>query len=221
MGRILAIFLLSLCAAQHACAGAWLRDKGAGFLSLTGTLYNPSSTYDFKSAVYAEWGVTPKLTVGLDLNERPGLTGHALIFARVPVTTLGQNGRVAFEFGGGGHHFQNRWHPMYKIGLSYGKSLDSRWGSGWLAIDFALEHRTRTSDPFYKLDATVGLSENRRLNPMLQIETAYFENSEFQWSVTPSILIKGKNNRKWQIGIEHRSAYPKGYGLKFALLREF
>ena len=221
MGRILAILLLSLCAAQPASAGAWLREKGTGFLSLTGTVYNPSDSYDFKSAVYGEWGVTPKLTIGLDLNDRPGLTGHALVFARVPVSKVGKNGRFAFEFGGGGHHYQERWHPMYKIGLSYGRSLNTKWGYGWLAIDLAMEHRLRTSDPFYKLDATVGLSADRLINPMLQIETAYFSNSEFQWSVTPSILIRGKNNTRWQFGIERRSGYPKGYGLKIALWREF
>ncbi|WP_164659530.1 hypothetical protein [Tropicibacter sp. Alg240-R139] len=221
MGRILAILLLSLCAAQSASAGAWLREKGTGFLSLTGTIYNPSDTYDFKSAVYGEWGLTPNLTVGLDLNERPGLTGHALVFARIPVAELGQNGRFAFEFGGGGHHFQDRWHPMYKVGLSYGQSLETPWGYGWLAIDLAFEHRLRTNDPFYKLDATVGLSADRLINPMLQIETSYFGDSEVHWSITPSILIRGKNNTRWQFGIERRSAYPKGYGVKIALWREF
>lgn len=221
MGHILAIILLSLCVALPANAGAWLRDKGTGFLSLTGTLFGSADTFNYKSAVYGEWGLSPKITVGFDLNDRPGLTGHALVFARVPLLDLGKKGRLSLEFGGGGHHYVNQWHPMYKTGLSYGRDLSTQWGPGWVAVDMAVEHRLGSGDPFYKLDATIGLSANRRFNPMLQIESSYFSNSQIYWAITPSVVIKGQNQTRWIFGIEHRSAYPKGYGLKVALWREF
>lgn len=226
MCRSLAMLILCLLASTAAQAGAWLREEGKGFISASATVHKSNDPLsetgiDYKSSVYAELGITPSLTMGFDLNERPGLAGHALLFSRFPLVDLGEAGRLAGEIGVGGHHGPDRWHPMYKFTLSYGFEFDSRWGSGWLALDGAIEDRTGAGRPFYKLDLTTGLSEQRMFNPLLQIETTHIQGAPVIWTVTPSVIIQTGEQNRWVVGLENRSNYPKGIGLKIALWRDF
>ncbi len=221
MCRILAFCILFLTAAHSAYAGAWMREQGSGFLAVSATLHQNNNVLDYKSAVYAEWGFSPRLTLGFDLNERPGLSGHALLFSRFPIADLNELGRFAAEVGLGAHHGPQDWHPMYKFTLSYGLGFAKPWGSGWLAVDAAMEHRTGAGDPFYKLDLTAGLSNDRQFNPLLQLETTHIKGAPILWTVTPSVMIKAKKNIRWVVGLENKSAYPKGVGLKISLWREF
>lgn len=207
--------------AAPAQAGAWLRDPGKFFFSASATGYRTDSLRDYKLAAYGEWGVSEKLTLGLDLNEYGAVNGHAMIFVRLPLGQAGEFGRFAAELGLGKHQILGEWHRMYKATVSYGRSFRSDLGNGWLAVDAAQERRFGLSKPFWKSDLTAGLSTDRTIDPLLQIETSYLSGTSLIWSVIPSIMIRARGNTAWLIGVEKKSAFPDAFGLKLGFWRSF
>lgn len=213
--------MICLCTVQAAAAGAWLRDKGKGFTSIGATIRKTPGYYDYETTAYSEHGLAPKLTIGLDVNQTPGLTGHALAFARVPLIGHPDTSRLALEIGIGAHQLIGAWYPMQKLTLSYGRGFDGPWGPGWYNLDLATERRKGLQHSILKLDATIGLSGQARVQPLLQIETARIADLPLLWSLTPAIRIRDDNQRNWLIGVEYRSADIRTTGLKFAIWREF
>lgn len=220
MYRVLLLLSLLLAAAP-AWPGAWLREQDAAFTAVSVTAFKePDGGYDYKSALYAEWGKKPNLTIGLDFEENRDLYGHALLFARVPVADFDRWGRVAAELGAGAHHRQRRAWAMYKVTLSYGTGFQTGWGSGWLAIDTALEYRTHDA-VFRKLDVTAGLSAQRLLNPLIQVETSYTSDKSLAWKVRPSVMIRPRNSQTtWVLGLERNDA-RRETGIKVAVWNDF
>ncbi|EEX08525.1 conserved hypothetical protein [Ruegeria lacuscaerulensis ITI-1157] len=221
MSRLLLLLLAILLGPAPVNAGAWLRQKDSSFSALSVTGYRETNgSAQFKYALYSEWGLREKLTIGLDAEEHQLGYGHALLFARLPVADLGVAGRLAAEFGIGAHHQQLQAWALYKATLSWGKGFQTGYGGGWLAVDAALEYRTHNA-LFRKLDLTAGFSSQRRIDPMLQIETAYVPGRPFYWSARPSVLIRpdtGPNT--WVLGLE-RTADRRSIGVRFSLWREF
>lgn len=202
-------------------AGAWLREKGGGFLSFSTTGYFTDSGARQQNSVYLEYGLIENLTIGIDGHQNPYGYGHALAFIRLPIYHTPRQGRFSTELSLGAHHDLGRTSRMWKATLSYGYGYESRWGSGWLAIDAALEVRTSDNRRRRKLDITAGMNADRLLNPMLNIETARDRSGRQYWAITPAIIIRGKAGTRWITGIEKRSAYPDAYGLKIAMWRDF
>ncbi|WP_281995365.1 hypothetical protein [Ruegeria faecimaris] len=217
----IALILHLLLMASPAWSGAWLREKDAAFTAASLTAFRlPEDGYDYKTSLYAEWGYSQNLTVGFDFEQNQDLYGHALIFARVPVADLGQWGRFAAEFGAGAYHKHERAWAQYKVTLSYGKGFQSALGSGWIAIDAAIENRTH-DNIYRKLDLTTGLSSDRLINPLIQIETAYRSGHSIYWKARPSVMIRTKDSSTtWVLGVERNDA-RKNTGIKLALWNEF
>lgn len=216
MKRFLCAVLLLFAACGPVLAGAWLRDKGAGFSAVSVTGFKESDVYKYKTSLYAEYGLGPRLTVGLDAEEHQDLYGHALVFARFLVADFGRSGRMAAELGVGAHHRQLQVWALYKATLSYGRNIETKIGNGWLAVDAALEYRTHDA-LFRKLDFTAGLSSGRRIDPLLQIETSYTPDRPFYWSVRPSIMYRPKGGQStWVLGAE-RNSFRDTTGIKLAL----
>lgn len=219
--NILTFLILWAVTAQPAGAGAWLRDKGTGFLSLTTTIRHLNGTRQAENRFYAEFGLAPRLTLGADINEITGIAGHALVFLRLPVGLNERRTRIAVELGLGTHHWQGRWGGMVKSTLSVGRGFSSRWGNGWFNVDTGMELRLPNSNPAFKLDAAIGLSSGPRIRPLLQIETTYISGDPLIWSVIPGVLIDGRGNNTWLIGIDRKTAGQSSTGLKIGLWRRF
>jgi hypothetical protein len=219
--RRVSILLILLLAASPAWSGAWLRDKGAAFVSTAVTAFKePDYGYDYKGSFYAEYGLREKLTLGLDVEEHRDIYGHALVFARLPVAEFEKAGRFAAEIAIGAHHRQMRAWALYKATLSYGKGFQTGWGNGWIAIDAALEFRTHDA-VYRKLDLTAGLSSPRLVNPLLQIETAYQNGQPLHWRIKPSIMIRTKDSpTTWVLGLERNDA-RKNTGIRLAIWNTF
>ncbi|MDP5217365.1 hypothetical protein Q5Y75_09075 [Ruegeria sp. 2205SS24-7] len=219
--RSLLMSLMVLGGATPGSAGAWLQEKGGGFLSATTTGYQPGEVVEYRSAIYAEYGLLNRLTLGIDINDRAGNSGHALVFARLPLSPPDWRNRFAIELGTGAHHRLGRTAAMHKVTLSYGRGVTTGLGPAWVAADVALEHRTGIGQQIRKFDLTLGMSADRFVNPLLQIETAHVRDDELYWTVTPALLLRGKKGTRWLIGVERRSAHPDGFGLKFGFWRNF
>jgi len=128
---------------------------------------------------------------------------------------------LATELALGGAHYHNNWKTMHKLTLSYGRAFDSAWGPGWLAIDGAYEKRGTSLEPILKLDATVGLSDDKHLRPMLQIETAKISGQPLFYTITPSLKIPLPRNAQLLIGVQHRMTTQRSLGLKVAVWHRF
>ena len=223
MHRMLVAVTICLVAAQPAGAGAWLRGEGQSFLAVStiGRSTDGRTLSETETALYAEHGLTPRLTLGADINDRYGLSGHALLFARLPLGPTDRASKWALELGTGGHHQQGHWGSLYKATLAYGYSFETARGFGWLGIETALEMRSGLDSPVHKLDATLGLPLRPGLQALLQVETSYVSGQRFAYAITPGVILGRHGTRRWHLGIEHRRADRRSTGVKLALWLDF
>ncbi|MCA0871934.1 hypothetical protein LCL97_13930 [Seohaeicola saemankumensis] len=221
MRSALAVQIICLWLCPAAWAGAWLQEPGKAFLAVTATLRRGAPQAQFENTIYGEYGLAPRLTLGIDINQRPVIAGHALLFIRTPLGSGTTRNRFAFEAAVGGYHWMGQWQPMYKTALSMGRSITVKGIPGWLAVDAAIERRIGTPAPTAKLDATLGLSGAARVQPILQIETARTSGLPLMWTVTPGITVKGPKETTWVIGIERKSVIRQTIGIKLGFWRRF
>lgn len=217
---IAAMLICAVCA-PPAMAGAWLREHKDVFLSFGTTIRgNMYMLPEYETKLYAEYGLLPRLTLGLDLNDIREKSAHALAFARLPLGPADRKSRYAVELGFGKHRYQEQWAPMYKLALAFGRGFESRWGNGWIGAELAYEVRTALPDPALKLDLAAGLSSGWRLRPLLKLETLYMPDQPFSYALTPGIMFDvGKST--WVLGIEGRSTTTETIGLTFNIWRSF
>lgn len=211
---------LALLLAQPAAGGAWLEQPGQGFASASATYRHTGSPSAHELSYYGAYGISPKLTLGVDLNQTADVSGHALVFARLPLHT-GDRYRLAVETAAGGNHVQGLWLLMHKTTLSYGRSITTSRGSGWLAIDAAYELRNSGQEAIWKLDTTIGLNRPGKAAPMLQAEASKPEGGTFSYAFTPSLRYPLKDKRELLIGLEYRQAGQRSLGLKLGLWQKF
>lgn len=220
MRSVLTALFLFFAAQTQVWAGAWLQEQESGFSAVTTTARKGDPYSLLENAIYVEYGLKPRITIGLDLNQKPGLSGHALVFARIPLGQATRRNRFAFEIALGAYHWQGDWNPMSKSTLSFGHSFALGERAGWLSVDAAVEHRKDAPALFYKLDATTGLSGFNRFNPILQVETTRTSGLPLMWAITPGVIIETKK-AQWLVGIERKSVTTKTLGLKLSLWRRF
>ncbi len=221
MFRVLVAIWIYVLSASPALSGAWLREKGSGFASATITQRTGHGVWSSELGYYADYGLTSLVTLGIDLNDNDNLSGHALVFVRIPLGQTSRRHHMAVELALGASHYLNSWVPMQKVTLSYGRAFDSNWGPGWLAIDGAYEIRGLNTEPILKLDATIGLSDPEHLRPILQIETAKISGHPLFYTITPGLQIPLNPDTRLLIGAQHRVTTKRSLGLKLGVWHSF
>lgn len=217
--RVAVLCMASACAAGFAEAGAWLREDGSGFVAASATLR--ANDPDAENGIYADCGLAPRLTVGIDLNDQAGQSGHALIFARLPLADPDGRSRLSAQLGLGAHHLNRQVAPMVRASLLWGRGMGSD-GSGWFAIDATIEHRAGQGTPIWKIDSVLGLPGEGRVRSMLKLETAYKSGFGPSVTATPSLIFRDQRGRRWVTGFELRSAgWRRSAGLTLGLWQEF
>ncbi|NSY39103.1 hypothetical protein [Leisingera sp. ANG59] len=211
---------LAVLLAPPADGGAWLETPGRGFATASASYRRTASGAQHELSYYGAYGITPKLTLGVDLNQTGDLSGHALVFARMPLHQ-GARYRLAAEAAFGGNHDRGVWMMMQRTTLSYGRGFGTGTASGWLAIDAAYELRNSGLAAVWKLDATIGLNRPGKPAPMLQIETSKLDGGTFSYTLTPSLRYPLRSGRELILGLEHRSAGEGSLGLKLGLWQKF
>ncbi|OZB20012.1 MAG: hypothetical protein B7X55_01730 [Rhodobacterales bacterium 34-62-10] len=152
MIRLLALLLcVELALAGQAKAGAWPHEAGTGFASLT--RWQAGDSADSYSALFVEYGLLPRLTIGLDAGRSVSGQTKAIAFVRAPFgQTMG--GLVAAELGWG----EIAGRRVLRPGLSWGRSLARPRWQGWLAVDTLMEVDLETRQIDVKADVTLGLT---------------------------------------------------------------
>ena len=206
-----------------AFSGAWLQEQGGALLALSTTSrVSEDGSYSYaEGTAYFEMGATPALTFGADLNATGDDYGHAIAFMRRPLARADGQNRMAFELGFGARYQISVWDPVIKLGLSFGRGIETGIGYGWLTLDSALEVGMTNSDVTAKLDAAWGMPLTDRLKSLLQIETTHWPDTNSSIGITPSLLWEFRSDRFLQLGLEARQSTTDTFGIKVGLWRKF
>ncbi|WP_126974773.1 hypothetical protein [Frigidibacter oleivorans] len=132
----------ALCLAAALCAlpgigqaGPWARDKGGAFLSLSQEGGGAGTGW---TSVYAEYGLTPRLTLGLDAGRGSSGDDQLHLFLQQAILTGPGPNRLSLTMGAG---LERRVDPASpdiafgSLGLAWGRSLGTPLGPGWVAVE--------------------------------------------------------------------------------------
>lgn len=219
---ILAAMLIYTCGTLPAMAGAWLKEKGAGFSSLS---IGANSADEQTLALYFEYGLTDKTTVGLDISAFAGqpdmLNGYGAVFLRRSLFASDGPHKFAYEFGFGALYQDDLPLPVVKAGLSWGRGFSHGRGNGWMNVDAAYIYEPTQGQKFAKLDGTLGMDFNDIMTGMIEVHISRSDDDTFG-SLEPSLLLrprKGAFNIKIGAEIPHddidRSALKLGVWHRF------
>jgi hypothetical protein len=204
-----------------ASAGAWMREPGTAFSSLSFSI-DPNRTSAL--AAYLEYGKSKNLTFGADLNataDAGGLkTGQVTFFIRRPLGRPDAKYRLAYELGLGGKWEETEQALHLKAGLSWGRGIQIGQKYGWASVEASHILSLGDSADVSKFDATVGLNYTDRYTGMMQLFLSHSD-GETSSSIAPSVIVKGKGRFKYQIGFETPLGSDSRTSLKLGLWREF
>lgn len=221
MRRAIAILVFFLTVPTHAMAGAWLRADGETFLSVETALRHGGNGPDAETDFYLDYGLGANVSIGLSAFQSGARSGHVTGFVRLPVGPRTGKARMAVQFDLGAHNRQAAWRPMYKLTFAYGRPFKWGAGYGWMNVEAAIERRIGLSDPYLKLEATVGQSTGRKLRPMVKIGATHIAGQPLIWTASANLLIDGPKDITWVVGIERKRAGTSGTALRLGLWRRF
>lgn len=216
------IFLLSSLLAGSANAGAWLREKGSSFtsVSFTSTWYR-----DTTNTSYLEYGLRDDLTIGADVGyatSRNGTqSGYGTLFMRRSLSQSDATNKWAYELGVGSAWVGEDLLPYLKTGLSWGRGIKLRDTYGWMAVDASMTWDVTSGQHLAKVDTTVGLNFTEVTTGMVQLYLAHLDQQTYG-SIAPSIVIKPRKSKfRFQIGAESQLGHLENTSLKLGLWRDF
>jgi len=220
-GFLFFILILSFMASS-ADAGAWLREKGSSFTSVAFT-----STWfrDTTNTSYLEYGLRDDLTIGADIGyatSRNGTqSGYGTFFIRRPLGKTDGISKWAYEVGVGAAWVGEEVFPYIKTGLSWGRGIDVRDKSGWMAVDASMTWDVTAGHHLAKVDSTIGVNFTDVTTGMVQLYLAHLDQKTYG-SIAPSILIKPRKSKfRIQIGAESQLGHFDNTAIKIGLWREF
>lgn len=218
---VLSITFGLLFAATDLPAGAWPREKGRVFASTSVRLFWPQDISRRTSRAptgryntfYAEYGLTDRLTLGLDLGRSVSGADKDMLFLRLPLSPRGARVKVAAELGLGVIDRQ----AVSRPGLSLGLGLQG----GWLSVEGLAEVSQHTGAVDYKLDLTRGwnLRENRKF--MLQLQTGKPSGKEPFARLASSVVLPLTPAFSVEIGGSWDLAGGDTFGMLLGLWSEF
>ncbi|HMB13679.1 MAG TPA: hypothetical protein VKN37_06695 [Roseovarius sp.] len=219
MSRCLALaVLLSLCLSGPALAGAWPREKGTVFLSLAGQAEGPDEhgIYRQNFTLYAEYGLTDRLTLGVDAGGDALRMTKAIGFLRWPLGRTDRRVKLAFELGAGQVDGENALRPV----LSLGRGVEIGKRHGWLAADGRAILFTGGGMSL-EADLTFGLSITKRSKVILQIQAGQPDLGDAYTRFAPSFVFETKPGAHIEFGLIEPLIGGGERGLKLGLWRKF
>ena len=194
---------LVLLVAHPALAGAWMRDKGHGFVSSTVNANRDGGT----TSTYLEYGLTDRVTLGADMfmtyDVQGTRDGYGTLFLRHALGPTDRANKWALVGGGGVAVIGFEVLPFLKTGLSWGRGYQLGTRQGWIAVDSAVLWDLTYAQHVHKLDTAIGLALTPRLRGLFEV---YLDrtNGTTTTTLAPSLLIQTGAKRQYtlQIGAE-------------------
>ncbi|SMX38295.1 hypothetical protein [Maliponia aquimaris] len=210
-----------MCLGAMAQAGAWPRKAGEGFATIAVRLGWPQDMGDWTSleptqdysTLYLEYGLTDRLTLGLDLGHSVSGGGKTVIFLQYPVRQADTGAQVSAQLGFGVISGERIIRP----GLSAGWSLKR----GWVSVDGVAETYLDDGRTDLKLDMTWGrnLAHDRKL--IVQLQTGQPDGRDPFARLAPSIVLPLRGRFKLEAGATWGLTGDTSMGLKLGLWTDF
>lgn len=215
-------FALSAAPSAPLSAGAWMRDKGTGFYSITTKL---AANLETTQSGYLEYGMTDHLTLGasIDMTMQNGyvLRGTGHVFVRKPLEWTRGKGVWAYEMGLGARIDQTGQIPIAKTSLHFGRGIKLMSKPGWVTVDTGIEWDLGAKDHVAKFDVTVGLNLSARSKAMVQLYSNFTQN-ETTLTLAPSYIFTPKDKKiSYVIGFEAQSDSSDNLGIKLGVWQTF
>ncbi|PWE29295.1 hypothetical protein DDZ14_17840 [Maritimibacter sp. 55A14] len=192
MLRLMTICLLLL-PPGIAGADAWPRGKGQVFAAAKLRLPNRDTRHSGTRGVFAEYGLTDKLTLGAEQDQGSG----ARVFLRW--AKLRPGGLVTAQSFGLAESDNPYADVLVETGLHAGYGWESRLGAGWISLDSRFSATPQGIWDHAKLDLLAGVKPVPRLMTMLSVEThaepgATFVNlvPSLAWRLFPVFTIQAR-----------------------------
>lgn len=216
MLRLLALLIILGAQAQ---AGAWPREKGKTFLSFSTQIEGPNEfgLYDTFATVYGEYGLTEKLTLGIDLGGSAVEMTKAIAFARLPIGHDTRETKLAIELGIG----QVGGNTALRPGLSIGRGLTLGDRHGWATIDTRFVLFKGRSGHLLESDATLGLNATDKIKLIVQLQTGAPKGDPLYMRLAPSVVIEKKPGHHLEFGVTAGLLETSEMGIKIGSWRNF
>ncbi len=213
MLRVIAMLVIT---AVQAHAGAWPREKGQAFLAYSVEV-DTEFPYRAYSAIYGEYGVTEKLTLGIDLGGDDTVSSKAFAFVRYPGKTTHGGFKTAWELGIGLAEGDFAFRP----GIAYGRGI--KWGQidGWVGLETRSIIFSNFQSGTFEADATLGLSITKRSKFIFQIQSGVPPLESAYMRVAPSLVLEQRPGRHLEIGAAAGIMGTDEFKLKIGTWRQF
>lgn len=212
------LLTLWLCLATPADSGPWLRQPGEGFLSFSGEFVAAGDQEGSAfGTVYAEYGLSKRVTLGFDLGGSEEDLYKAVAFARMPISWLDGDLKGALELGIG----MTDDEMVLRPGLSLGRGFPLGQISGWMAID-TLAHIDKTgNDIQLSTDVTFGVNVSDRSKFILQVQSGHQLMDLDYLKIAPSYVFERKPGQHVEMGMLAGLESSENFAIKLGLWQEF
>lgn len=212
--RICCLALVLAIQADAVAAGPWARETGKTFVSLSVEQDREDDRY---TSLYAEYGLSPRHTIGLELGHASqGETSAFLWFQRVLDNGRGPN-RVSVATGIGAIERDGQTLPMGQISAHWGRGFERFLGGGWMTVDTRVkvagemkaEWRSSggasvsylTPETSVKTDLTLGLKPGAATMLITQLRLEQRKDSGFSAKLAGSVVQDIAGPAKIELGV--------------------
>ena len=204
--------LLAWLAADTARAGAWLRAEGEGFASWSLKIQHGAETKQY-STLYAEYGLNPDLTVGLDVGSDEARDYKALAFVLMPLQR--DSLHIAFQMAAG----VVAGDPALRPGLSVGRGLKIGGLDGWTNVD--LRATIIDGDADLELDATLGLTVWEGTKMIWQLQQGGQPHEPDFLRATASVVWEVAHGRHIEVATSTGLINAEDFGIQIGIWQSF
>ena len=211
MLRPLALFLLT---ASQATAGAWPREDGEVFLSFGGNvalLGEAARPVYYDPTIYVEYGLTPRLTFGLDgFTADKGEAGSLFFFLRFPLYHSAAGDRFAATIATGATLMPNgALEETPRLSLHWGRGM----ATGWMAADAEVKYGLTRQIAQSKIDITWGFRFDDDWSSVVVGTAGIGLEGDFYAKFSPSLLYRVTDRISLRAGLVQALTGDLGTGI--------
>jgi hypothetical protein len=216
--RLILVLALLPWLAPQAQGGAWPRARGEGFLAASATVEGPDAfgLYRQSYSLFAEYGVTGRLTFGVDLGGDAGRMSKVIGFLRWPLGRPSRETKFALGLGAGQVGGETALRPEVSVGR--GISIGRR--HGWLNADTRAILFEGGATAF-ETDLTAGLSLGARVKAMVQLQAGAPARGRDYLRLAPSLVYEARPGTHLEFGVTEPLSGGGERGVTLGLWRRF
>lgn len=166
---------------------------------------------------YFEYGISDRLTAGLDLGRSVSGGSKAIAFAQYPMRDRTSGVKITMALGFG--RIDNT--QVIRPGIAIGKGFSSANRAGWMTAEGVAEIATATGRTDFKLDLTYGLNLARDRKLILQLQTGAPARRDVFARFAPSIVLPAGKGRHAELGVTYGLTGDSDVGVMLGLWQSF